>query len=382
MFMKKTVAVWISAAIHAAGLGSVDAQTSPPELIKVHPRGGLATEDVVLSIEGRHFTPAMQFALWGSLESYVPLNIEFVHSGLVLASVPAGSLVEDVYSLEVFDGESSYSLASCYTVFGDTGSSYPVPVPGPGTGYAMRSVPQFCTVGQLLSVLEDTLGPYSPALYRVLVWRGGRYRDLVELPRGEYLSGASFWVLGRASSVLTVVAPDCWTAVSGAYDGHKRLVVVLEPGWNQISQPFFDRTNDYMVMSWSDVLVDVDGSLPNPVSAAGAGAASWIGSPYSWDGTSYSAVTDLVAGQGYFVYNRTSGPLYLVFDATLVRGPFVTKGSASSARTGGEPLPPPPPRGFTEDGSARSSCGLIGVEAAAFLVLLRVRARRRRPARA
>lgn len=378
--MKKTIAVWISAAIHAAGLGSVDAQTSPPELIKVHPRGGVNTEDVVLSIEGRNFTPAMELELWGSLGSYVTLNIEFVHSGLVRALVPAGRSA-DVYSLKAFDGELWDSLESCYTVFDGTISPYPVPIPGPGTGYAMRSAPQFCTVGQLLSVLETALGPYNPALYRVLLWRGGRYRDLVELPRGEYLSGASFWVLGRALAVLNVEAPDCFTAVS-VTDYTPRLVVLLEPGWNQISQPFFDRTNDYMVMSWSDVRVDVDGSLPNPVSAAGAGAASWIGSPYSWDGTSYSAVTDLVAGQGYFVYNRTSGPLYLVFDATLVGGPFVPKGSASSARTGGEPLPPPPPRGFTEDGSARSSCGLIGVEAAALLVLLCVRARRRRPARA
>lgn len=376
-FMKKTIGFLVAAAIHASGSASADAQTAPAEVIKVHPRGGVNTEDVVLSIEGMNFTPGTQVALMDPQGVPTLLAVEFVHSGLVRAVVPVGTTA-NTYSLEVNNGvRPSDVLASCYTVSDGAAFPDPVPVPGPGTGYEMRSVPQYCTVGELLSLLDAALGPYNPALYRVLVWRGGRYRDLVELPRDWDLSGESFWVLGRASAVLNVSAPDCFAAVP--LRGGGSLVVPLDPGWNQISQPFFDRGNNYTLMSWSDVLVDTDGALSGPVDTGSAGAL--IGSPYAWDGTRYSPVTALVVGQGYFVYNRTPGPLYLLFNSTDLQPAPVPSAKSGASSRAEEEVPPAPPGGFAgESSTAGSSCGLIGLEVTALLVLVRVRARRRRPA--
>jgi hypothetical protein len=375
---KKTIGVLVAAAIHAAGTASVQAQTASAEVIRVHPRGGVNAKDVVLSIEGMNFTPGTQVRLMNMQGVPTPLSVAFVHSGLIRAVVPAGTPA-DTYSLEVNNGVSPANLlASCYTVSDGAAFPDPVPVPGPGTGYAMRSVPQYCTAADLRSVLETALGPYNPALYRVLVWRGGRYQDLVELPPEWDFSGKSFWVLGRASAVLNIQAPDCFMAVSSRSWGY--LVVPLEPGWNQISQPFFDRVSNYTVMPWEYVRVAVDGALSSPVYTSDPSAAEWVGSPYAWDGTGYFPVIDLVLGEGYFVYNRTPGMIYLIFDPTYVFPVgYSWKGAVSFGAQEG--VPPAPPGGFAGDASARSSCGLIGVEAAAFLVLARVLARRR-PARA
>ncbi|HXG63006.1 MAG TPA: hypothetical protein VNO22_16665 [Planctomycetota bacterium] len=377
--MNKTIRVLAAATLQAAAVSAAFAQTpAPAEVVRVCPRGGSNAGDVVLWVEGSNFTAGTQVGLRDVQGAFTSLAVAFVHSGLVQAVVPAGT-TPGVYSVEVDNGvRPSDILRDCYTVSDGTSFADSVPIPGPGSGYQLRSVPQYCTVQELLSVLENALGPYNPALYRVLIWRGGRYRDLVELPGHCDLSGESFWALGKAATVLDVSAPDCFAPVATRVGG--RFVLPLEPGWNQISQPFFDRANNMTLMSWSDVLVDTDGALPNPLSTGSATA--WIGSPYAWDGRSYSPVTDLLVGRGYFVYNRTPGILYLIFNSTDIQPDPVPSPKGSASLAGSEEMPPaPPPAGSGGDGSAAgTSCGLLGAEAAALLLIVRLSARRRRPA--
>lgn len=365
---KKTIGCILAAIAQGAALPAAPAQTGPAEVFRVCPRGGPNSRDVVLTIEGRNFTAQTQVALRDVQGLSTPLSVVVVHSGLVRAVVPAGTQ-QGLYSIEVTNGvRPSDILDSSYTVSGGTAFMDAVPIPGPGSGYALRSIPQYCTVADLLTALENALGPYNPVLYRVLVWRGGRYRDLVDLPRDCDLSGQSFWILGKAAGTANVGAPDCFAATGTP--GSAILVLPLEPGWNQISLPFYSRSAGSEWLSWSDVFVDTDSALSNRVSTGTATAL--IGSPYAWDGRAYVQATNLVVGEGYFVYNRTPGLLYVIFDALYLQG--WTKGIVSS---GAETPPPPPGAPAGEDGGEGSSCGLLGWDAVALLALVRLRVRRR-----
>lgn len=374
--MKNRIAGALVLLAHLGAALGASAQAGPPDVIRVRPRGASHQRDVVLTIEGTNFGAGPQAFLLDAQGLRLNLNTEVLGPGLLRAVVPAGTS-PGMYDVGVDNGTRvTDSLRFGLALSDGTAFADAVTVPGPGEGYALRSIPQFCTVGDLLAALERSFGGYNPALYRVLVWRGGRYRELTELPRDADLSAESFWVLSRAGGVVSVASPDVYSAVPGS--SFQFLVLVLDPGWNQISQPFFDRVGDRGEMDWSNVYLSTDSQLSNPISTTSPGGPTFIGSPYAWDGTGYIPVTRLRKGEGYFVNNRTAGPLYLIFDRTFVEGPLLPKAAPRSASEPGGPPPPPPASLGWVDSSGSGSCGLVGLEAGVLLALVRLRAWRRR----
>lgn len=374
--MKNRIAGALVLFAHLGAALGASAQAAPPDVIRVRPRGASNQRDVVLTIEGTSFGSGSQAFLLDAQRLRRDLVTEVAGPGLLRAVVPAGT-PPGMYDVGVDNGTRvTDSLAFGLALSDGTAFADAVSVPGPGQGYALRSIPQFCTVGDLLAALERSLGGYNPALYRVLLWRGGRYRELTELPRDADLSAESFWVLSQAGGAVGVASPDVYSAVPAG--SSQFLVLVLDPGWNQISQPFFDRAGDRGEMDWSNVFLSTDSQLSNPISTTSTGGPTFIGFPYAWDGTGYIPVTRLRHGEGYFVNNRTAGPLYLILDRTYVEGPLLPKAAPRSASESDGPPPPPPMSLGSVDSSGSGSCGLVGFEAAALLALARLRARRRR----
>jgi len=188
------------------------------------------------------------------------------------------------YYVELTDGIFTRSLpavnpAANPSVLNITFSRFDAPVGLNPVTYRMVSVPAELQDPRPSAVFEDDLGPYNPARWRLFRWQQDAYVENPEIPV-TLTPGNAFWLITDTRSGFDV---DNGQSVSTS----RPIVVTLEPGWNQIGNPFS------FPVRWSDVLVP--------------GGPSTIRGPYFFDGSEYTPATDvLLPWEGYFVRNDSS----------------------------------------------------------------------------
>ncbi|MCU0643397.1 MAG: hypothetical protein MUC94_03975, partial [bacterium] len=170
-------------------------------------------------------------------------------------------------------------------------SNYTPALDLPRMTYQMISVPLELSHPQIQNVLGDDYGVYDPEQWRLFRWEDGAYVEYPDLT-ASFTPGAAFWLVTRDN--------DSFDVDNGiSTNSSQPFSITLQPGWNQIANPFaFPILTD---------MVDVpDNTLELPV---------------YYDGTDYQYdVTSLQPWQGYFVYNKTSSPVTIFFPPIAAQG--------------------------------------------------------------
>ena len=96
--------------------------------------------------------------------------------------------------------------------------------------YAMISVPLVLDDPGVQTVLEDDYGPYVPTNWRLLRWERGEYREY-PTTSANFKPGAAFFLIVRNGSPFDVEE-------GAAVDPSTPYRIDLQPGWNQIANPF------------------------------------------------------------------------------------------------------------------------------------------------
>jgi surface protein/predicted outer membrane repeat protein len=148
--------------------------------------------------------------------------------------------------------------------------------------YRMVSIPAEADVQ---AALEKTYGAYDPAEWRLLRWdpAGGseQYREYPSLEASAFAPGKAFWLTSALGTRLGLQSGQ-------SVDASAPVAVQLEPGWNQLGNPFG------FAVPWDEAL------------AESAVEASQVGTPLTYREGEYKQGTTLEPWQGYFVLN-TSG---------------------------------------------------------------------------
>jgi hypothetical protein len=152
----------------------------------------------------------------------------------------------------------------------------------PGT-YKMISLPIELASAQIDSVLMDDYGQYDvlPRQWRLFRLENGGY---VEYPNfsATLTNGPAFFLITRAGETFDL--ENGQSANSG-----QPVVLTLQPGWNQIGNPFA------FSVSWGDIVAS--GNVQGPVFFDGVEYQFVFGSIEPWE--------------GYFVYNADPTPATL-----------------------------------------------------------------------
>ena len=145
--------------------------------------------------------------------------------------------------------------------------------------YRMISIPAALDDRAPADVFAE-YGPYEPERWRVVRWdpQAETYRDLPDLD--EVAPGHAFWLITRDGTPFTVPRGK-------ATDASRPYSLVLQPGWNQIGNPFT------FPVSLESIDWPVD--LEDPV---------------RFDGQAFQrGVQRLQPWTGYFIYNTASSPV-------------------------------------------------------------------------
>jgi hypothetical protein len=161
--------------------------------------------------------------------------------------------------------------------------------------YALLSIPYVLKDYGILSVL-GSLGPYNIKSWRLFYWKNGYYIEYPKFAPADSLffkPGVAFWLIARDSLKLTLQNISATPAVkyTGAFAIVANYQVRLQPGWNMIGDPFA------YAVQWSGVLNT--GQVQAPV------VRNVVLNTFSYN------QTVLEPWRGYFVYNRTTGPVVI-----------------------------------------------------------------------
>ncbi|MCI0495808.1 T9SS type A sorting domain-containing protein, partial [candidate division KSB1 bacterium] len=160
-----------------------------------------------------------------------------------------------------------------------------------GMTYQMISVPLELTNPQIQNVLGDDYGEYDPEQWRLFRWEDGDYVEYPDIT-ASFTPGAAFWLVTRDSESF-----DVDNGIST--DSSQPFSYTLQPGWNQVANPFA-----FPVLS--DTVEVPENALDSPVYFDGA--------DYQYD------VPTIEPWQGYFVYNRTSSPVTILVPPIASQG--------------------------------------------------------------
>ena len=165
--------------------------------------------------------------------------------------------------------------------------------------YQMISIPFELVDYSPVSMFFDDYGTYNPRSWRLLRWQGDQYNEYPNL-NDSLARGKGFWLITEGGETF-----DLDQALSA--NSRDRVLIELEPGWNQIGNPFA------FTIDWDNRALD-----PR------------IGLPVGFDGTSFQhQQTSLKPWQGYFINNLTSDTVNIVLQANAVPSPLVGKSSTN-----------------------------------------------------
>ncbi|MBN1349274.1 Ig-like domain-containing protein [candidate division KSB1 bacterium] len=154
----------------------------------------------------------------------------------------------------------------------------------PAEAYRMISVPINLDSPAPQDVLEDDWGRYDDTQWRLLRYVNGEYKEYtIHENFDEFLPGNGFWLITRTPKGITVGSGYSVTT-------SQNYQIILQPGWNQIGNPYA------FIVGWSDVQKsqDVENFL-----------VSYFGTSNSSSGYDYTQ-TQLEPWQGYFVKNNST----------------------------------------------------------------------------
>ncbi len=137
--------------------------------------------------------------------------------------------------------------------------------------------------------LLDALGPYDTSVWRLFRFFGDGYKEFRQEDIGNFEPGRAFWLHSRVEDFRLASGVATTTRAEQPFE------TVLEPGWNDIANPF-----PYSVR-WDDILAVSE----NTVGIAG---------PFLYDGMSWSfpqPTTNMDPWEGYAVNNATSSSVVL-----------------------------------------------------------------------
>jgi hypothetical protein len=147
--------------------------------------------------------------------------------------------------------------------------------------HQMVSIPLILDQPAVDSVLVDDYGVYGifPQQWRLFRWQDDDYAEYPNI-NAAFTPGTAFWLITRSGKVFDVEN-------ARPLDPSLPFVIPLQPGWNQIGNPFD------LSVSWADVqVVGGEGQVQPP--------ARWNGEEYEYNQLA------LQPWDGYFVYNPDS----------------------------------------------------------------------------
>jgi hypothetical protein len=323
---------------------------------EVIPKAGSGAVPQTVRIRGSGFQQAGTTVLAGG--AGVPFT--FVDSTTIDAVIPAGAAANldfNVNSPNLANG----ALDAYYVRYAAPPATPPLTLVAPSRfmGYRLLSTPQYATVAELRQGIEATFGGYNPSIYRVFFRNGASYVELNQVadPATE-IGGRSFWMLSRFGGSFSVAGPD---VDANAASGTDLRAIALAPGWNMVSQPFLIGAGQ---IPWAQVNVTSDETdFTGAVGVTTIPGQAMVSDAMEWTGTSYVIADPLVAGRGYWVLNRLTQFVYLVFDPALVTKPGQVLPETWKPLGPSDPVPPAPPSGMGDDsGGSSGGCGLLGPE--------------------
>jgi hypothetical protein len=247
--------------------------------------------------------------------------------------------------------------------------SLPLQIPSLGEGYRLLSFPEYATVGDLRAAVAAQLGTYNPVFFRIFVWQTDHYLELnnSKLSSAYSLMGSGVIAISRDGLGLDLGAPDL-TQNSTI----NQRTVVLQPGWNIVSQPWINALTNTLPYANLDVHLQ-DDLLDAAVAATVSPSVTNV--LYEASGGVYVTSTAMTAGRAYWILNRTGAPVYLVIRQAAVS----LKATQAAQATATSETPPPLPGSALGDsgGGGGGGCGLLGGEALLVLLFLRGRGRRK-----
>ena len=148
-----------------------------------------------------------------------------------------------------------------------------------GGSYHKISLPYQFDNGNAESVFSQ-LGGYNPATWRLFRYANGAYAEYPNIP--DFAPGLAYWLISANDETLVISG----TAVSS------NATVSLEPGWNQIGNPF------KCSVTW-DAIKAANAALFNNGTVADV---LW---GYDTEYLEFVAATALDSWQGFWVYNAS-----------------------------------------------------------------------------
>jgi len=157
---------------------------------------------------------------------------------------------------------------------------HPSPLIFAPSTYRMISAPVDLDSAGFADVLEE-FAEYDTLLWRLFRWQNDNYAEHTDIA-AEFTPGNAFWLITRAGDGFGIT-----NALST--DSAQPFDLTLQPGWNQIANPFA------FPVEWDSV------SASGPVDTL----AFWNGLEYQFD------VTVLEPWEGYFINNLSNSPVTL-----------------------------------------------------------------------
>jgi len=206
------------------------------------------------------------------------------------ASIPAGSVTQrgSEYYISATDGSGKI------TTFPATDpaqnplaiqvASSNLTFSSPNSAYRMISVPIALDNASPLNVLQDDLGPYDDTEWRLLRYINGVNQEFTGANIGNFNPGSGFWL-------ITDSAKNLGTGSGSSVTTSQNFTITLQPGWNQIGNPFA------FSVSWNDVIKGAN--VENRLVGYGGSANDATGYDFNR--------TQLAPFQGYFVNNNSGG---------------------------------------------------------------------------
>ena len=166
-------------------------------------------------------------------------------------------------------------------------------VPIDSAVYAMISIPLELSNTDVFSVLGNNYGEYDRSVWRILRWEASQaaYTEFPDL-NGDFSSGNAFWLITADSLPFDVQNGQ-------SVNSSQPFTISLQPGWNQIGNPYAFNVN------WNNVE-----------------NTSAIQQPVFWNGDSYEFnQTTLVPWDGYFVFNTSANAVDIAIQAVESNSP-------------------------------------------------------------
>jgi ligand-binding sensor domain-containing protein len=179
-------------------------------------------------------------------------------------------------------------------------NEHPFPLALEPSTYKMISMPMALDATDFAHVLKE-YADYDTLFWRLFRWENNRYAEYSDI-NAKFTPGTAFWLVTRGGDGFGIT-----NALST--ESAQPFTIILQPGWNQIANPF-----------------------AFPVAKDSVKASGRFDQPVFWDGVEYQyQVAVLEPWEGYFIYNLENRPITLTI-------PPVAAATSSINKTQGQSL--------------------------------------------